>query len=56
LYYPLEVEWFPELDNLVRNPPPNMLVNIKTHGDDIPVVHPDDIYGMPGDDIDDKKE
>jgi hypothetical protein len=56
LYYPLEVEWFPELDNLVRNPPPNMLVNIKTHGDDIPVVHPDGIYGTPDDDIDDKKE
>jgi hypothetical protein len=56
LYYPLEVEWFLELDNLVRNPLPNMLVNIKTHGDDIPVVHPDDIYGTPGDDIDDKKE
>jgi hypothetical protein len=25
----------PELDNLVRNPPPNMLVTIKAHGDDI---------------------
>ncbi len=56
LYYPLEVEWFPELDNLVRNPPPNMLVTIKTHGDNIPVVHHDDIYGTPRDDIDDKKE
>jgi hypothetical protein len=48
LYYPLEVECFPKLDNLVRNPPQNMLVNIKTHCDDI--------YGTPGDDIDDKKE
>ncbi len=56
LYYPLEVEWFPKLDNLVRNPPPNMLVHIKTHGDDILVVHPDNIYGTPDDDIDDKKE
>jgi len=35
LYYPIYVEWFPELDNMVRNPPPNMLVTIKTHGDDI---------------------
>jgi len=35
LYHPIYVEWFPELDNLVRNPPPNMLVTIKTHGDDI---------------------
>ncbi len=35
LYYPIDVELFPELDNLVRNPPPNMLVTIKTHGDDI---------------------
>jgi hypothetical protein len=56
LYHPLEVEWFLEFDNLVRNPPPNMLVTIKTHGDDIPEVHPDDIYETPGDDIDDKKE
>jgi hypothetical protein len=35
LYHPLDVERFPELHNLVRNPPPNMLVTIKTHGDDI---------------------
>jgi len=35
LYHPIYVEWFLELDNLVRNPPPNMLVTIKTHGDDI---------------------
>jgi len=35
LYHPINVEWFPELDNLVRNPPPNMLVTVKTHGDDI---------------------
>jgi hypothetical protein len=35
LYHPINVEWFPELDNLVRNPPPNKLVTIKTHGDDI---------------------
>jgi hypothetical protein len=33
-----------------------MLVTIKTHGDDIPEVHPDDIYETPSDDIDDKKE
>jgi hypothetical protein len=56
LYHPLEVEWFPELHNLVRNLPPNMLVTIKTHGDDIPEVHHDDIYETPGDDIDEKKE
>jgi hypothetical protein len=35
LYYPINLEWFPELDNLVRNPPPNMLVTVKAHGDDI---------------------
>ncbi len=35
LYHPISVEWFSELDNLVRNPPPNMLVTVKTHGDDI---------------------
>jgi hypothetical protein len=35
LYYPINVELFPELDNLVRNPPPNMLVTVKAHGDDI---------------------
>jgi len=35
LYHPIYMEWFPELDNLVHNPPPNMLVTIKTHGDDI---------------------
>jgi hypothetical protein len=33
-----------------------MLVTIKTHGDDIPEVYPDDIYETPSDDIDDKKE
>jgi hypothetical protein len=56
LYYPLCVKWFPKLDNLVRNPPPNMLVTIKTHGDDIPETHLDDIYETHGDDIDDKNE
>jgi len=35
LYHPINVEWFPELDSLVRNPPPNMLVTVKAHGDDI---------------------
>jgi len=35
LYHPIYLEWFPELDNLVRNPPPNMLVTVKMHGDDI---------------------
>jgi len=35
LYHPINVEWFLELNNLVRNPPPNMLVIVKTHGDDI---------------------
>jgi hypothetical protein len=35
LYHPINVEWFPELDNLVHNPPPNMLVTVKAHGDDI---------------------
>jgi hypothetical protein len=35
LYHPIDVKWFPELDNLVRNPPSNMLVTVKTHGDDI---------------------
>jgi hypothetical protein len=52
----MRVEWFPEFDDLVRNPPPNMLVTIKTHGDEIPETHPDDIYETPSDDIDDKKE
>jgi hypothetical protein len=33
LYYPINVEWFLELDSLVRNPPPNVLVTIKVHGD-----------------------
>jgi len=56
LYHPICVEWFLELDNLVRNPPPNMLVTIKTHGDDVCETHPDDIYETPGDDIDDKNE
>jgi len=32
-YHPINVEWFPELDGLVRNPPPNVLVTIKSHGD-----------------------
>jgi len=35
LYHPINVEWFSKLDNVVRNPPPNMLVTIKAHGDDI---------------------
>jgi len=35
LYHPINVEWFPELDSLVRNPLPNMLVSVETHGDDI---------------------
>jgi hypothetical protein len=35
LYHPMKVEWFPELDSMVRNPPPNMLVTVKVHGDDI---------------------
>jgi hypothetical protein len=35
LYYPIDVELFSELDNLVHNPPPNMLMTVKTHGDDI---------------------
>jgi hypothetical protein len=35
LYHPINVEWFLELDNLVRNPPSNMHVTIKTHGDNI---------------------
>jgi hypothetical protein len=52
----MRVEWFPEFDDVVRNPPLNMLVTIKTHGDEFPETHPDDIYGTPGDDIDDKKE
>jgi hypothetical protein len=29
----MRVEWFPELDDLVRNSPPNMLVTVKTHDD-----------------------
>jgi hypothetical protein len=33
LYHPINVEWFPELDSLVRNPPSNVLVTIKSHGD-----------------------
>jgi len=35
LYHPINVECFPQFDDLVRNPPPNMLVTVKTHGDDI---------------------
>jgi hypothetical protein len=35
VYHPINVEWFPELDSLVRNPPPNMLVTVKTRADDI---------------------
>ncbi len=35
LYHPINVEWFPELDNLVHNPPPNMFMTVKMHGDDI---------------------
>ncbi len=56
LYHPINVEWFPELDNLVRNPPPNMLVTVKTHGDEVCETHPNDIYETPGDDIDDENE
>ncbi len=55
-YHPICVEWFLELDNLIHNPPPNMLVTVKTHGDDVRETHLDDIYEMPGDDIDDKNE
>jgi hypothetical protein len=33
LYYPIDVEFFPEFDNLVRNPPPNVLVTVKKHAD-----------------------
>ncbi len=51
VYHPMRVEWFPELDEVVRNPPPNMLVTIKTHGDEIPEPYPDDIYEPPGDDV-----
>ncbi len=35
LYHSIYVEWFPEPDHLVCNPPRNMLVTVKTHGDDI---------------------
>jgi hypothetical protein len=33
LYQRINVEWFLELDSLVRNPPPNILVTVKAHGD-----------------------
>jgi hypothetical protein len=33
LYHPINIEWFPELDSLVRNPLPNVLVTVQTHGD-----------------------
>jgi hypothetical protein len=33
LYHPINVEWFPKLDSLVRNPPPNVFVIVKMHGD-----------------------
>jgi hypothetical protein len=33
LYHPINVEWFPKLDNLVCNPPLNVLVIVKLHGD-----------------------
>ncbi len=33
LYHPINVKWFPELDSPVRNPPPNVLVIVKAHGD-----------------------
>jgi hypothetical protein len=56
LYHPICVEWFPELDNLVRNPLPNMFVTVKTHGDDVCETHPNDMYEMPDNDIDDKNE
>jgi hypothetical protein len=32
LYHPINVEWFPEIDSLVRNLPLNVLVTIKAHG------------------------
>jgi hypothetical protein len=35
LYHPINVEWFPELEGLVRNSPPNMLVTVKAHGDNM---------------------
>jgi hypothetical protein len=35
LYYPIDVKLFPELDNVVRNPPANMLVTVKRHADNI---------------------
>jgi hypothetical protein len=33
VFHPIDVEWFPELDDLVRNPPPNMLVTMKMRDD-----------------------
>jgi hypothetical protein len=33
LYHPINVEWFPELHSLIHNPPPNVLVTVKVHGD-----------------------
>jgi hypothetical protein len=30
LYHPINIECFPELDDLVRNPPPNVLVTCKS--------------------------
>jgi hypothetical protein len=33
LYHPINIEWFHELDSLVCNPPPNVLVTVKSHGD-----------------------
>jgi hypothetical protein len=35
LYHPINVEWFLELYSLIHNPPPNVLVIVKAHGDDI---------------------
>jgi hypothetical protein len=33
VYHPINVECFLELVDLVRNPPPNVLVTCKSHGD-----------------------
>jgi len=33
VFHPIDVEWFPELDDQVCNPPPNMFVTVKTRGD-----------------------
>jgi hypothetical protein len=33
LYHPINIRCFLELDDLVQNPPPNVLVDCKSHGD-----------------------